>query len=48
MVRRLLAHHSLAECPKRKLPCKYCNKEFLYDTIQVCELRLILLHRAQY
>ncbi|XP_017348734.1 TNF receptor-associated factor 4b [Ictalurus punctatus] len=34
MVRRLLTQHSLSECPKRKLPCKYCTKEFLYDTIQ--------------
>ncbi|XP_016307061.1 TNF receptor-associated factor 4-like [Sinocyclocheilus anshuiensis] len=34
MVRRLLAQHSVSECPKRKLPCRYCKKEFLYDTIQ--------------
>uniref|UniRef100_A0A8C2GZ28 TNF receptor-associated factor n=1 Tax=Cyprinus carpio TaxID=7962 RepID=A0A8C2GZ28_CYPCA len=34
MVRRLLAQHSVSECPKRKLPCRYCRKEFLYDTIQ--------------
>ncbi|GAA6081266.1 TNF receptor-associated factor 4b [Tachysurus ichikawai] len=34
MVRKLLTQHSVSECPKRKLSCKYCSKEFLYDTIQ--------------
>lgn len=36
MMRRLLAQHTMAECPKRTQPCKYCGKEFVYDTIQVC------------
>lgn len=35
MMRRLLSQHSMAECPKRTQPCKYCGKEFVYDTIQV-------------
>ncbi|XP_066518575.1 TNF receptor-associated factor 4a [Hoplias malabaricus] len=34
MMRRLLAQHTMAECPKRTQPCKYCGKEFVYDTIQ--------------
>uniref|UniRef100_A0A8C7Q727 TNF receptor-associated factor n=1 Tax=Oncorhynchus mykiss TaxID=8022 RepID=A0A8C7Q727_ONCMY len=34
MMRRLLSQHSLAECPKRTQPCKYCGKEFVFDTIQ--------------
>ncbi|KAJ8276031.1 hypothetical protein COCON_G00077830 [Conger conger] len=34
MMRRLLAQHSVAECPKRTQPCKYCGKEFVFDTIQ--------------
>ncbi|XP_050949862.1 TNF receptor-associated factor 4b isoform X2 [Labeo rohita] len=34
MVRRVLGQHSVSECPKRKLPCRYCKKEFLYDTLQ--------------
>lgn len=43
MVRRLLAQHSVSECPKRKLPCRYCRKEFLYDTIQVSLLYSTIL-----
>jgi len=35
MMRRLLSQHSMAECPKRTQPCKYCGKEFVFDTIQV-------------
>lgn len=35
MMRRLLPQHSMAECPKRTQPCKYCGKEFVFDTIQV-------------
>lgn len=35
MMRRLLTQHSVAECPKRTQPCKYCGKEFVFDTIQV-------------
>ncbi|XP_075760630.1 TNF receptor-associated factor 4 [Pelodiscus sinensis] len=34
MMRRLLAQHSLADCPKRTQPCLYCSKEFVFDTIQ--------------
>eukprot|EP00064_Thunnus_orientalis_P014406 superscaffoldBa00002494_g14450 len=34
MMRRLLSQHSMAECPKRTQPCKYCGKEFVFDTIQ--------------
>lgn len=34
-MRRLLSQHSMAECPKRTQPCKYCGKEFVFDTIQV-------------
>lgn len=35
MMRRLLSQHGMAECPKRTQPCKYCGKEFVFDTIQV-------------
>lgn len=35
MMRRLLAQHATAECPKRTQPCSYCTKEFVFDTIQV-------------
>lgn len=35
MMRRLLSQHSMSECPKRTQPCKYCGKEFVFDTIQV-------------
>ncbi len=35
MMRRLLSQHTMTECPKRTQPCKYCGKEFVYDTIQV-------------
>lgn len=48
MVRRLLTQHSVCDCPKRKLSCKYCSKEFLYDTIQVRELRFTSIHTEQY
>ncbi|TMS07727.1 TNF receptor-associated factor 4 [Larimichthys crocea] len=34
MMRRLLSQHGMAECPKRTQPCKYCGKEFVFDTIQ--------------
>ncbi|KAI2656194.1 TNF receptor-associated factor 4 [Labeo rohita] len=34
MMRRLLSQHTMTECPKRTQPCKYCGKEFVYDTIQ--------------
>ncbi|KAG8450817.1 hypothetical protein GDO86_003184 [Hymenochirus boettgeri] len=34
MMRRVLSQHSLVECPKRTQPCTYCNKEFVFDTIQ--------------
>lgn len=46
MVRRLLTQHSVSECSKRKLSCKYCSKEFLYDTIQVRGGKFI--HLLQY
>lgn len=35
MMRKLLSQHTMTECPKRTQPCKYCGKEFVYDTIQV-------------
>lgn len=38
MMRRLLAQHATSECPKRTQPCTYCNKEFVFDTIQVRSL----------
>ncbi|XP_030636844.1 TNF receptor-associated factor 4b [Chanos chanos] len=34
MLRMLLPQHMLSDCPKRKLPCRHCTKEFLCDTIQ--------------
>ncbi|MGH0181865.1 UNVERIFIED_CONTAM: hypothetical protein FKN15_028857, partial [Acipenser sinensis] len=34
MMRRLLTQHSLSDCPKRTQPCKFCGKEFVFDTIQ--------------
>lgn len=37
MMRRLLSQHTMTECPKRTQPCKYCGKEFVYDTIQVSD-----------
>ncbi|KAL4608425.1 TNF receptor-associated factor 4-like [Arapaima gigas] len=34
MLRRLLAQHGAADCPKRTLPCRHCGKEFIWDTLQ--------------
>lgn len=47
MMRRLLSQHSLAECPKRTQPCKYCGKEFVFDTIQVSLLKTRRSHLAR-
>uniref|UniRef100_T1J2J1 TNF receptor-associated factor 4 n=1 Tax=Strigamia maritima TaxID=126957 RepID=T1J2J1_STRMM len=33
--RRFMTNHRLNECTKRLLPCRYCHKEFVYDTLQV-------------
>jgi len=33
--RRHLTQHKAAECSKRLVPCRYCNKEFVADTLQV-------------
>ncbi|XP_033118894.1 TNF receptor-associated factor 4-like isoform X2 [Anneissia japonica] len=32
--RRFLNKHMLNECPKRTVPCKYCLKDFVCDTLQ--------------
>ncbi|XP_077995740.1 TNF receptor-associated factor 4-like [Glandiceps talaboti] len=32
--RRYMSNHNLNECPKRSIPCKYCKKQFIYDTLQ--------------
>lgn len=33
--RRHLTQHKAAECSKRLVPCRYCSKEFVADTLQV-------------
>ena len=33
--RRFINNHMLNECPKRQIPCKYCHKEFIFETLQV-------------
>ncbi|XP_071480256.1 TNF receptor-associated factor 4-like [Diadema antillarum] len=32
--RRFINHHMLNECAKRSIPCKYCHKDFVYETLQ--------------
>ncbi|KAK2711021.1 TNF receptor-associated factor 4-like isoform X1 [Artemia franciscana] len=32
--RRVLGHHKTVECSKRLLPCRFCGKEFVADTLQ--------------
>ncbi|CAG2064235.1 unnamed protein product, partial [Timema podura] len=32
--RRHLSQHKAAECSKRLVPCRYCAKEFVADTLQ--------------
>lgn len=32
--RRFMSNHRLTECPKRLAPCRYCQKEFVYETMQ--------------
>ncbi|XP_022103745.1 TNF receptor-associated factor 4-like isoform X2 [Acanthaster planci] len=32
--RRYINSHMMNECPKRQVPCKYCAKEFIFDTLQ--------------
>ncbi|NP_001161672.1 TRAF-like protein [Saccoglossus kowalevskii] len=32
--RRYLSSHTLNECPKRMLSCKYCHKDVIFDTLQ--------------
>ncbi|XP_071849264.1 TNF receptor-associated factor 4-like isoform X3 [Apostichopus japonicus] len=32
--RRFLQQHMEKECPKRAIPCKFCHKEFVYETLQ--------------
>jgi len=29
-----MAHHRAAECARRLVPCRYCNKDFVADTLQ--------------
>lgn len=31
--RRHLSQHKLGECAKRLVACRYCNKEFVFDTL---------------
>lgn len=31
--RRHLGQHKLGECAKRLVACRYCNKEFVFDTL---------------
>lgn len=31
--RRHLSQHKVGECSKRLLPCRYCSKEFVADTL---------------
>ena len=33
--RRHLTQHKTAECSKRLVPCRYCSKDFVADTLQV-------------
>ncbi|XP_042909927.1 TNF receptor-associated factor 4 isoform X2 [Parasteatoda tepidariorum] len=33
--RRHQSNHRLHECTKRLIPCRYCQKEFVYDTLQI-------------
>ncbi|XP_076362935.1 TNF receptor-associated factor 4-like isoform X3 [Tachypleus tridentatus] len=32
--RRFVANHRMNECAKRLVACRYCQKEFVYDTLQ--------------
>ncbi|XP_076331692.1 TNF receptor-associated factor 4-like isoform X2 [Tachypleus tridentatus] len=32
--RRFVTNHRMNECSKRLVPCRYCQKEFVYDTLQ--------------
>ena len=33
--RQYLSNHMNNECHKRTLPCRYCHKKFVYETLQV-------------
>ncbi|XP_014662431.1 PREDICTED: TNF receptor-associated factor 4-like [Priapulus caudatus] len=33
--RRFLSNHLLNECSKRRVACKYCSREFVYETLTV-------------
>ncbi|UYV61309.1 TRAF4 [Cordylochernes scorpioides] len=45
--RRAMSKHRNTECTKRLVACRYCTKEFVFDTLQIVDTCVVQNHTAK-